>query len=93
MESKTIEVLVPVARASVLEKPLAERPSSLAGLRIGLLDNRKPNAALLLESVVAELGVDSSDLEWGHKTAAQPAPSEVMGRLEKCDAVVLAMAD
>ena len=93
MGSEMIEVLVPAAALAIEQNALAERPTSLAGLRIGLLDNLKPNAGLLLDSVATELGIDSSDIEWGKKTAAQPAPAEVMGRLEKCDAVLLAMAD
>ena len=34
---------------------LAPRPGSLRGLTIGLLDNTKPNAAVLLQHVAAEL--------------------------------------
>ena len=34
---------------------LAPRVPDLAGLRLGLLDNAKPNAALVLETIAAQL--------------------------------------
>jgi len=34
---------------------LAPRVRELAGLRLGLLDNAKPNAALVLETIAAQL--------------------------------------
>jgi hypothetical protein len=34
---------------------LAPRVRDLAGLRLGLLDNAKPNAALVLETIAAQL--------------------------------------
>ena len=34
---------------------LAPRVTGLAGLRLGLLDNAKPNAALVLETIAAQL--------------------------------------
>lgn len=34
---------------------LAPRVGDLAGLRLGLLDNAKPNAALVLETIAAQL--------------------------------------
>ena len=40
-----------VARAATL----APRVRELAGLRLGLLDNAKPNAALVLETIAAQL--------------------------------------
>ena len=35
--------------------PLTPRIRDLAGVRLGLLDNAKPNAALVLETVAAQL--------------------------------------
>ncbi len=48
-----IKVLSPSARSGVPKKPLAARSSSLAGKKIGLLFNTKPNADVFLEKVGA----------------------------------------
>lgn len=50
-------VLSPVGSAAMEVKPLARRPASLTGLRVGVLDNSKPNADALLGRV-AELLVE-----------------------------------
>lgn len=50
-----MEVLVPTGLADRRAKPPARRPPSLRGLRIGVLDNSKPNAGVLLKTVAARL--------------------------------------
>ncbi len=52
--SGTIEILSPAAPVRAGDHPLAPRPASLAGLRVGFLHNNKPNGDVLLERV-AEL--------------------------------------
>ena len=91
----TIDVLVPVAAARVHERPLADRVAGLAGRRVGVLENQKANAALLTRTIVEELAARSGPFEIvsEHKAAPAGAPAEVMGRLQRCDAVVLAIAD
>ena len=49
-----MKVLSPLSAGAGFVKPLAPRPASLRGLRIGVLDNSKPNADVLLGRV-AEL--------------------------------------
>jgi hypothetical protein len=90
-----IEILVPVAPFRVVNRPLANRPSSLRSLRLGVLDNGKANAGLLLDIVTGALADKVSDLQLvrEHKGASEGAPMEVMGRLQRCDAVLLAIAD
>jgi hypothetical protein len=44
------------ALAGSEDRTLAPRPASLHGMTLGLLDNGKPNAALLLEEVGRQLG-------------------------------------
>ncbi len=46
-----MDVLDPAGRRVVAARRLAARPASLAGLTVGLLDNSKPNARVLLERV------------------------------------------
>jgi len=92
-----LEVLVPVSPPSVVERPLASRLDGLTGRRIGLLANGKANAAELLEFVGAGLGARLAGIELVRETKPQGptigAPAEVMGRLQKCEAVILAIAD
>ena len=48
-------ILDPVGRAETMTQALAPRPSSLDGVVVGLLDNSKPNAQVLLARVADEL--------------------------------------
>ncbi len=92
-----IEILVPTGTPRIVEHPLAQRPAtaSLSGLRIGLLDNGKHNAGLLVHTVGAHLRAQFATVELveARKVATNPAPPDVMDRLRTCDAVVLAIAD
>ncbi len=53
--SKMITVLTPVAPTPQAHRDLAPRVADLAGVRIGLLDNGKPNADLLLDHIQESL--------------------------------------
>jgi len=57
-------------------KPLAPRPGALAGRSIGILDNSKPNARVLLERL-AELLASRAGVGpitvWHKPSSAQPA--------------------
>lgn len=72
----TQRVLSPIGAAAAALKPLARRPGSLTGLRVGILDNSKPNADVLLGRV-AELLVEragaSSVTVWRKPGASRPA--------------------
>ncbi len=46
-----IKVMNPSARSVIPQKPLAVRPTSLAGKKVGLLFNTKPNADIFLAKV------------------------------------------
>jgi len=50
-----MRVLSPLGSTPDAVKPLARRRPSLAGLRIGVLDNSKPNADVLLDGVADAL--------------------------------------
>ena len=91
----TIEIMSPVSAPRIESSPLAPRPSTLDGLTVGVFDNGKANAERLVGAVAAELVARGATFErvYEHKTATLPAPDEVMGRLQRCDAVVLAIAD
>ena len=64
------------ASASSVTKPLAPRPRSLRGLRIGVLDNSKPNADVLLVGVAELIVARESAAEivrWQKPGASYPA--------------------
>ena len=76
---------------------LADRPSSLKGLRLGLLDNSKPNADQLLEAVLEELHDELEPVAVirGRKPGAGvPGPEALLEELaSQCDAVIVAVGD
>jgi hypothetical protein len=50
-----MKVLSPLAARATEARALARRRASLRGLRVGVLDNSKPNADVLLQRVAALL--------------------------------------
>jgi hypothetical protein len=46
-----MKVMTPLATAAPESRRLAPRPHSVRGLRVGVLDNSKPNADVLLQGV------------------------------------------
>jgi hypothetical protein len=79
------------------DNQLATRPGRLSGLRLGLLDNTKPNAGVLLGEVAAELRRG-----WGVGTASTyvkgyfgtPVEESLIQRiLKNCDFVVAGVGD
>ena len=91
----TVEVLIPVARTRVVERPLAPRLATLDAKRIAWLDNMKANAGELLRAVERELRAAGHEFVsvTAAKNATAAAPAAVMAHLSTCDAVVLAIAD
>jgi hypothetical protein len=80
--------------------PRAATPSVVTGLRIGVLDNGKPNARLLMVRMAEQLAVRtgaSVSVITGKgpgRNAATPCSDEVLDRLEKeVDLVITGSAD
>ena len=71
-----MDVLNPCGAQTRRFKPLAPRPPGLAGRSVGILDNSKPNARVLLERLgellSARAGTASARI-WTKPTSAQPA--------------------
>jgi hypothetical protein len=92
-----VEVLSPVSPPSVEVLPLAPRPGSLDGLTVGVLSNLKSNATELLDFVSDELRRRVATIEVVREVKPQgptvAAADDVMGRLQQCEAVILAIAD
>ena len=71
-----MKVLSPLGATSDTVKPLARRRPSLAGRRIGVLDNSKPNADVLLDRVAERLAERASGAtirRWTKPGASNPA--------------------
>ena len=90
-----LSVLSPLGTAAGGIKPLARRRGSLRGLRIGILDNSKPNADVLLGRVaerLAERAGGATVRRWQKPGASHPALmlDEVVGA---ADVVLTGSAD
>jgi hypothetical protein len=71
-----MRVLSPLGTTSDTVKPLAKRRATLDGLRIGVLDNSKPNADVLLGRVAEALAARASGVtirRWTKPGSSRPA--------------------
>ncbi|MSP23476.1 MAG: hypothetical protein EXR66_10895 [Dehalococcoidia bacterium] len=95
MTDETLRIFDPRGHVLAQTSTLAPRPKSLAGLRPGILENRKPNVRLLLTSVVEAMRerMDLGDLIIEDKPIAGPPSKRVMERLRDCDFVLVGSAD
>ena len=85
-----IKVYVPTGELATPPACLAERPESLTGLRLGLLDNGKEFSDLVLEALAGVLKRDIENLEtrfWrkGYPAKAAPFIEEMVAG---CDVVI-----
>ncbi len=92
-----MEILDPVGSTSAASRTLAPRPASLAGIVIGVLDNSKPNARVLLEGVARGLAqkLGARDVKmWRKPGASIGATPAVLDEIaSQCGAVLTASAD
>jgi hypothetical protein len=92
-----MEILDPVGSTSATSRALAPRPDSLQGAVIGVLDNSKPNARVLLDGVARALAekLGARDVRvWrkpGASIGATPAVLDEMAA--QCGAALTASAD
>ncbi|MBI3965650.1 MAG: hypothetical protein HY329_08445 [Chloroflexi bacterium] len=95
-EADWLDVLNPVAEATAAPKQLAPRPSQLKGAVLGIVDNGKPGAALLLkelERLLVDRGAHPRVL-WREKIATYPLPAAELAELAReCDVVVAGVGD
>ncbi|MEE9276313.1 MAG: hypothetical protein V3V62_13495 [bacterium] len=93
--SRSIEILSPSAPVRAGDHPLAPRPASLAGLRIGLLHNAKPNGDVLIERVEELLRAEDPAAEavrWRKDNPAVPE-SRIEALVPRVDIVLNAIGD
>lgn len=87
----------PVTQPVVAPFNGAPRLASLAGTRLGLIDDSKRNADVLLAELAEVLRTkyEISEVKWHRKpSASKPAEPEAIRELiESCDSVVIAIGD
>ncbi len=92
-----IRVLSPEGNLGSAPRALAELPAALAGQRIAVLDNGKPNAAALLQRIAEQLAARSGARAVGLRqkaNAALPCQPELLARLAaEADLVLTGSAD
>ena len=86
-----IQIVAPDGVIGAPPAQLAPAPRSLSGLRIGVLDNNKPNAGVLLDRVALRLAERTGAIvgRREEKNAALPAEDQVLDRITKEVQVVL----
>jgi pseudouridine-5'-phosphate glycosidase len=92
----TIRVLSPVVDSKVSQSAPLRLPGTLAGKRLGFLDNTKANFELLLRRMEARLraDVELADVVYERKAnSSTPAAPEILARLRDVDLVVTGSAD
>jgi hypothetical protein len=95
MSAGSIRLYDPTAEPRTVAARLAPRPASLAGKRLGILDNGKANAGTLMLAVAAILkeryGV--AEVVKRDKPVAGPPSPEILAVLEQCDVALVGSAD
>jgi hypothetical protein len=91
-----VRIYSPEGGAGPVPARLAPPLATLAGRRVAVLDNGKPNARLLLTTIAERLvtrGAAGVALVTAKATAATPAEPEILQQLAAADIVVTGSAD
>ena len=88
-------VLDPTGETRPPVRERVPRPTSLEGLKVGLLDISKPRGDVFLDRLEERLtGQGASVKRYAKPTFSKPAPIDVRKQIaEECGAVVEALAD
>lgn len=90
-----MKVLHPLVTPTTTARPLARRRASLRGCRIGVLDNSKPNADVLLgrvaELLVARAG--AGPIRWWRKPGSSHPAAVIEEVVAGSDVVLTGSAD
>jgi hypothetical protein len=95
VSEETIEIVSPMGRHASKKTGLARRTrDSLQGLRIGLLDNNKPNADKFLEFIGGLLKRRDESIELVPKRKMSRTEADCLPELiARCDVAINAFAD
>ncbi len=88
-------LLDPTNERSVLQRSRVERPASLHGKTIGLLDISKPRGDVFLNRIEQRLtGLGATVLRFKKPTFTKPAPVDLRHEIAtRCEMVIEALAD
>jgi hypothetical protein len=90
-----MELLDPTNEARPATRPLRERPASLSGLTVGLLDISKPRGDVFLGRIAQLLEQHGARVErYSKPTFSKPAPVDLRHEIATtCNVVIEALAD
>ena len=90
-----IVVLDPTGESRPAERERVDRPASLEGRTVGLLDISKPRGNIFLDRVEEKLtALGASVKRFSKPTFTKPAPVDLRHEIAtSCDAVIEALAD
>ena len=92
--TENIDIINPTADREIKAGQLATRNGKLAGRKIGLLDNSKPNADKYLEYVAELLQEKNPGIEIVFRRKMTRTEADCLPELkERCDYVITAFAD
>ena len=88
-------ILDPTSERTVAERVRLDRPASLAGLTVGLLDISKPRGDVFLDRLEERLaGVGANVKRYKKPTFTKPAPVDLRHEIAvECSVVIEALAD
>jgi len=88
-------VLDPTGERQVAERQRLDRPTGIAGRRVGLLDISKPRGDVFLDRLEARLTDAGASVQRYRKpTFTKPAPVDLRHEIAtQCDLVIEALAD
>jgi hypothetical protein len=91
----TRTVLDPTSELVPAGIPKVDRPRSIDGLRVGLLDITKPRGNVFLDRLQELLEAEGAQVErFAKPTFTKPAPADLRYEIStKCDVVIEALAD
>jgi hypothetical protein len=88
-------LLDPTSESRPAESPLSDRPASIAGATVALLDISKPRGNVFLDRLEELLRDKGADVRRYRKpTFSKPAPVDLRAEIAReCGAVIEALAD
>ena len=91
----TIRLYDPTAEPRAIDAKLAPRLTTLAGKRVGILDNGKANAGTLMLAVARTLQerYGAGEIIKRNKPVAGPPAPEILETLSHCDLALVGSAD
>jgi hypothetical protein len=95
MSAEGIRLYDPTAEPRAVAAKLAPRLATLAGTRVGILDNGKANAGTLMLAVtkILQERYGAGEIVKRDKPVAGPPSAEALDALSRCDVALVGSAD